>query len=148
LIANSNGVKDDTVTMNFHELMIVNTGIPSRLELRSRKICRKTMARNHRNCILIAELARFFCGSIISTYLITALMGNVSREYSFAYARFDSLLYWTTKCGLRGCTELLSLPTDRRPRALAIGTRDSRMGDPIVREEISHDRLDVYECLA
>ena len=135
--------------MNAHEPFVVKKGTsPSHFELESREPDRRSMARTHRNRLLLSELARFFRGAMISTYILTAPKAHLPRGVPFSQIRLDSLLYWTSKCGLKCCAEPLVPPKDRRYRPLAIGTRDSRVGNPYLRDEMLSKRIDTYDCLA
>ena len=115
----------------------------------SEGITNAAAAQRDRNRSLVAELARFFRGSIISAHIITIAKVSIPPGVSFTKVVLESLLYWTCRCGRPGCTESLSLPefgTGRRP--IAIGVRDSRVGSPRDRSKVSKDRLDIYNCLS
>jgi hypothetical protein len=108
-----------------------------------------SISESHRRYRLaICELALFYRGTIIVAHKITMnsefidykLEGDDARRLKFA-----SLLQWTGKCVLPTCDRLLEvLPANAGRCALAVGAKDSRIGQPKERAEISQNRLDAY----
>ncbi|KAK0115498.1 hypothetical protein ONS96_013952 [Cadophora gregata f. sp. sojae] len=106
----------------------------------------------HKSRQTIMELARFFRGSIIVAYKITMITNYFDRRpprtlEDARRGKFESLLPWTRKCALPSCDQPLDLPAEGGYRMLSVGVKDTRMGFPEEREEISQNRLDIYYCL-
>ncbi|RDW94514.1 hypothetical protein BP5796_00277 [Coleophoma crateriformis] len=113
-----------------------STGKITRIELAGGKIKYELPAENNRPCselswshrqrLLLAEFGRFFRGSIITAYRITAYVIPIpsSKDNQWRSLVFDSLLYWTRDCGCRDC----KLPLDftaveaTNPPFMRIGT--------------------------
>jgi hypothetical protein len=100
---------------------------------------------DHRRRRLLTELALFVHGCAINA--VSSTLRTVPTRSDQQLYSFKRLLKWNDHCSI--CDLELRLPREWEltRRILSVGVRDIRLGDVVIRSEVSNNRADVYECL-
>lgn len=99
------------------------------------------LKRNDQARLLFAEIARFFRGAVILSY-VSVSWGHGIRKTNPSSRWFGELLKWSNTCESENCIEPLKVfMEDRgamREYGLSVGIKDARLGHPQERHVHSH----------
>lgn len=103
-----------------------------------------TAVQLNRRHLQISELGRFLHGCIINAIASTTAQAPTATQPSRRYHTFSRYLAWNNTCAL--CGKRLHLLLEPPRRVFSIGIYDIRVGNFLVRAEVSQNRADIYEC--